>query len=82
MGIEIAETADQNALEVTVWDSGIGIPSERLDQLFEPFVQVEGGLSRRYGGAGLGLALTGRLSQLLGASLRVESTEGEEVVLR
>ena len=77
VGIQISEVEDDDALELTVWDTGIGIPEERQAHLFQPFVQVEGGLSRRYGGTGLGLALTGRLCQLLGARLRVESVKGE-----
>jgi anti-sigma regulatory factor (Ser/Thr protein kinase)/2-hydroxychromene-2-carboxylate isomerase len=77
VGMDLRQAEDPSKLEIVVWDTGIGIPSEKLAQLFEPFVQVEGGLSRRYGGTGLGLALTSRLVSLLGAELEVDSAEGE-----
>jgi signal transduction histidine kinase len=77
VGIELRQAEVPNQIEIVVWDTGIGIPREKQALLFEPFVQVEGGLARRYGGAGLGLALTSRLVRLLGAELEVESAEGE-----
>ncbi|MDP6934684.1 MAG: HAMP domain-containing sensor histidine kinase, partial [Myxococcota bacterium] len=84
VGLSLQEIEDNDQVEVSVWDTGIGFPEDRLATLFEPFVQVQGGLSRRYGGTGLGLALTSRLSRLLGAELRVESTpdHGSRFTLR
>ncbi|PTQ90821.1 response regulator [Agitococcus lubricus] len=56
-----------------VYDSGIGINANALTHIFEPFMQVDRSHSRRYGGAGLGLAIASRLSRLMHADLRVES---------
>jgi CheY-like chemotaxis protein len=61
----------------TVWDTGIGISKEGLDLLFQPFVQLDGGLARRYEGTGLGLVLAYRMTELHGGSLTVESEEGK-----
>ena len=57
----------------TVWDTGIGIPSDKLPLLFQPFMQVDGSLSRRYEGTGLGLALTRRLAELHGGRVTAAS---------
>lgn len=61
---------------VVVADTGIGIPSERLPHIGQPFVQVEGGLNRRFEGTGLGLALSKALVELHGGTLTVESEVG------
>ena len=60
----------------TVSDTGIGIPDDKLDDLFKPFVQVEGSYTRSYQGAGLGLAIVKRLVDLMGGSIAVDSTVG------
>ena len=70
------ETGDGHAL-VTVQDTGIGIPPEDLTRIFEPFRQVEGTLTRRTGGTGLGLSVARSLCDLLGATLDVESEQGK-----
>ena len=57
-----------------VADSGIGIPAEHQERIFEPFWQVEQAASRRVGGTGLGLSVTRRLTRLLGGDVTVEST--------
>ncbi|HEY1111622.1 MAG TPA: response regulator, partial [Opitutaceae bacterium] len=64
-------------LEVSVRDSGIGIPADRLDRLFKAFSQVDSSTTRKYGGTGLGLAICQRLCQLMGGGIRVESHAGE-----
>jgi signal transduction histidine kinase len=59
-----------------VEDSGIGIAPEQLERIFEPFVQVESGYTRRHEGAGLGLAISRRFARWMGGDLTVESTPG------
>ena len=60
-----------------VEDTGIGIPPDRLDRIFEPFVQSEESTTRQYGGTGLGLTITRRLCELMGGDLSVQSRPGE-----
>jgi CheY-like chemotaxis protein len=64
-------------LKVAVADSGIGIPGDKLDAIFEAFEQVDASTRRQFGGTGLGLAITQRLARLLGGSVTVESALGQ-----
>ena len=63
-------------LTITVSDTGIGIPEDKRDRIFESFEQVEGSTVREYGGVGLGLAVTKKLIELHRGNIRVESTVG------
>ena len=60
-------------LVIRIADTGIGIASEKIPLLFEPFFQVESGMSRSYGGTGLGLAISRQLAHAMGGSVRVKS---------
>ncbi len=64
-------------LQFAVSDTGIGIPAGDLDRIFLPFFQVDGSATRRYGGAGLGLAICFRLAQALGGELTAQSSLGQ-----
>lgn len=68
--------AEMVQVNISVKDSGIGIPAEKIDRLFKRFSQVDPSISRHYGGTGLGLVICKRLCQLMGGDIWVESEEG------
>lgn len=70
-------TTKQVVLEIQISDTGIGIDKEHLPRIFERFYQVESGHDRRYGGTGLGLAIIHQLIQIMGGSIRADSTLGK-----
>ncbi len=63
-------------VRLSVADSGIGIPADRIDHLFTSFTQVDASTTRRFGGTGLGLAISRQLAELMGGTLSVDSIEG------
>jgi len=65
------------ALTIQVSDSGIGIPADRLDRLFQSFSQVDSSTTRHYGGTGLGLSIVRRLAELMGGEAGVRSEPGQ-----
>ena len=64
-------------MHVAVRDTGIGIPADRAHRLFEEFSQLDSSTTRKYGGTGLGLAVSKRLAELMGGTMWVESVAGE-----
>jgi len=77
IGVQVEATRELGAiLHFTVEDTGIGIPPDRQELIFEPFRQGDGSTSRRYGGTGLGLAICARLVRMMGGRIWVESESG------
>ena len=70
------EDAGAERLVIRVADSGIGIPQDRIEDIFESFRQVDGGVTRRHGGTGLGLAICRSLARAMGGDVTVTSTLG------
>jgi CheY-like chemotaxis protein/CHASE3 domain sensor protein len=76
-GLEIpAALTDQPLLAITVSDTGIGIPPDKLERIFNAFEQVDASTSRQFGGTGLGLAISRRMAQLLGGDVVLQSEVG------
>jgi PAS domain S-box-containing protein len=73
--VELSMT-DAAQVEVAVTDTGIGIPADRIDRIFEPFSQADGSITRKYGGTGLGTTIVRQLVTLMGGRIEVQSTLG------
>lgn len=73
----ISEDDDGCRILISVTDTGIGIPKERIDYLFQSFSQVDASTTRKYGGTGLGLAISKKLVELMGGTISIESVLGE-----
>jgi signal transduction histidine kinase len=75
--VSLKAFAAGDGVRITVRDTGIGIPVEQQGGLFRKFTQVDGASTRRFGGAGLGLAICRELTGLMGGAVSVESAPGE-----
>ena len=71
------EEGEAGVVSVTIEDSGVGIPDDQWERIFEPFVQVDSGYTRRHGGAGLGLAISRRLARAMSGDLTLQSEVGQ-----
>jgi PAS domain S-box-containing protein len=76
------ETGDSAVVVFTVKDTGIGIPADKIDHVFEEFFQADGSTTRMYGGTGLGLSISKKLVELVGGGIDVESEPGEGSMFR
>ena len=72
----VADPATSRVLRVEIQDTGVGIPEDRIDAVFEAFQQADNSTSRQYGGTGLGLTITRSLARCMGFDVRVQSTVG------
>ncbi len=71
------ETADEVRLHLTVSDTGVGIPSDKIDSIFAAFAQADVSTTRKYGGTGLGLSITVKLVEMMGGKIWAESEPGQ-----
>jgi PAS domain S-box-containing protein len=74
------ERNEKGNLLFTVSDTGIGIPPDRIGDLFQTFLQLDPSMSKRYGGAGLGLVISKKLVEMMGGTIKVQSTPGQGTV--
>lgn len=71
-GVKVLLSTKEKTLYIRVTDTGIGLTDEQKQGLFQPFIQADSSITRRYGGTGLGLALSKRLAQLMGGDIQLE----------
>ena len=71
------ETNGQSTVQFSVSDSGVGIPSDKLESIFQEFTQADSSITRQYGGTGLGLTICRKIVRLMGGELEVSSAVGQ-----
>lgn len=77
IGLQVEGDPQNELVRFCVWDTGIGISPEQAQKLFRPFVQIDSGLSRQYGGTGLGLSLVYRMAEMHNGGVTLESELGQ-----
>lgn len=73
----LKQTSEETELKISVNDTGIGIPKDKIDAVFERFNQVDSSRTRKYGGTGLGLTINKAYVELMGGEIKIESEEGK-----
>jgi CheY-like chemotaxis protein len=85
IGLDVAAYAQRAEMRIGIWDTGVGIPADQFERLFQPFVQLDSRPSREYDGTGLGLALASAMAELHQGRIEVQSEVGRgsrfEIVL-
>ncbi len=76
IGLEVIAEPEQHEVRIGIWDTGVGIPADQFDRLFQPFVQLDNRPARQHDGTGLGLALTAGMAELHQGRIRVHSEVG------
>ncbi len=78
LSVELKEKTEKRVkIGFNITDTGIGIPKEKINKVFESYTQVDAGVTRKYGGTGLGLTIVKSIVELLGGTITVESIEGK-----
>lgn len=77
VSLKYLERNDQSLIQMNVADSGIGIPKDKLNSIFDPFVQADSSVTRQFGGTGLGLAISKKFAKALGGDIKVTSEIGK-----
>ena len=76
--VEVSERNDHDLLlHFTVTDTGIGVPEDKINKIFNAFTQADGSITRKHNGAGLGLSICSELAKMMGGNIWAESKEGK-----